>query len=110
MNLNYIINVFNSTHVVVSDSEPFEWYYGYEYFSSIIREAIPDLKSNVMYAGCGTSHFMEDMVANGYQHILGVDISRVAIEIMKLRCRDIPEIQFLQGTMTDTDQVKIKLF
>jgi len=44
------------------------------------------------------------MVADGYNDILGVDLSRVAIEIMKQRCKDIPEISFLQGTMVDTDQ------
>jgi SAM-dependent methyltransferase len=88
----------------IDDPEPFEWYYGYDYFRDIVNESIPKKDSKVMIAGCGTSFFMEDMVADGYTDLLGVDISRVAIEIVKTRCKDTKEIKFLQGTMLDTDQ------
>ena len=46
---------------------------------------------------------MEDMVEVGYTSITGLDISRVAIEILKVRCKSYPEITLVQGTMMDTD-------
>tara|TARA_A100001015_G_scaffold205307_1_gene229534 strand:- start:1665 stop:2222 length:558 start_codon:yes stop_codon:yes gene_type:complete len=46
---------------------------------------------------------MEDMVEAGYTKLTGVDISRVAMEILKVRCKTYPEITLVQGTMMDTD-------
>ena len=46
---------------------------------------------------------MEDMVEVGYTKITGLDISRVAMEILKVRCKCYPQITLVQGTMMDTD-------
>jgi EEF1A lysine methyltransferase 4 len=83
--------------------EPFEWYYGYEMFQVVINETFPDKSVKIMIAGCGNSHFIEDMADDGYTDLVGVDLSRVAIAIMKQRCKDRPGISFHQGTMMDTD-------
>ena len=32
----------------VADPEPFEWYYGYEYFHNIIEEALSKKDANIM--------------------------------------------------------------
>lgn len=117
MGICYVVEEFDNTYTddaqyghvqfwdnrYLSDPEPFEWYYGYEYFQAIVNEAIPKKNKKVMIAGCGTSYFIDDMVADGFTDILGVDISRVAIEIMKARCQDMAGVTFLQGTMVDTD-------
>lgn len=85
------------------ESEPFEWYYGYEYFKYTIREAIP-LDSKVIVAGCGSSNMLEDMAIDGYTNIIGADISRIAIANQRIKLGDrYPQITFFQGTMIDTN-------
>jgi 2-polyprenyl-3-methyl-5-hydroxy-6-metoxy-1,4-benzoquinol methylase len=49
-----------------------------------------------MIAGCGSSNMLEDMAADGYQQLVGADISRVVIHQMKVRCADIPQVSFFQ--------------
>ncbi len=94
------MNLFN----FISDPEPFEWYYGFEHFRDLINDVLNhNYDASVLIAGCGTSEFMEEMVKNGYNKILGVDISRVAIETMTARCAKYPQISFHKGNMTDTD-------
>jgi hypothetical protein len=86
----------------LEEPEPFEWYYGYEYFRDVIRENIP-LDKKVMIVGVGSSHFPEDMVADGYADIVAQDISRVAIAQIQARCKHIPEIKYETSNMTDTN-------
>ena len=85
-----------------SDPEPFEWYYGYDFFKDVIRENIP-LDSKVLIAGCGSSNLPEDMVNDGYSDIVAADFSRVALAQLKVRCKHLPEITYSQGTLCDTD-------
>jgi SAM-dependent methyltransferase len=85
-----------------SEHEPFEWYYGYEYFRDTIRDAIP-LDKRVMIAGCGSSNMLGDMAEDGYEHLVGADFSRVVLAQLKYRYRDYPQISFFQGNMTDSD-------
>lgn len=85
-----------------SEHEPFEWYYGYDYFRDTIRDCIP-LDRHVMIAGCGSSNMLGDMADDGYLHLLGCDLSRVCIAQLKYRYRDYEQIKFFQGNITDTD-------
>lgn len=86
----------------LTNPEPFEWYYDYEYFRETVIDNIPrDRKT--MIAGCGTSHMAGDMANDGYTNIIAADISRVAIKQLEVRYRDMPQINFFQGTMVDTD-------
>lgn len=85
-----------------SEHEPFEWYYPYDRFRDTIRDAVP-LDYRIMVAGCGTSNMLGDMLEDGYDTLVGADLSRVAITQMKYRYQDNPQISFFQGTMTDTD-------
>ena len=85
-----------------TEHEPFEWYYGYETFKETIREYIP-LNKKVMIAGCGNSNMLGDMADDGYQNIVGADLSRVAITQLKYRYQNYPQISFFQGNMIDTD-------
>eukprot|EP01041_Mallomonas_annulata_P012428 gene12428-26141_t len=89
-------------HRYSTDPEPFEWYYGYSKYKDIINEHIAQDK-RIMIAGCGNSHFIDDMADDGYESLLGFDISRVVISQMKARCEDMPQILFMQGNMLDTN-------
>ena len=46
--------------------EPFDWYYEYAMFQDSINEVLPDKNAKIMIAGCGNSHFIEDMADDGY--------------------------------------------
>lgn len=84
------------------ESEPFEWYYGYDYFRDCITENIP-FDKRVMVAGVGSSNMPEDMAADGYKDIVAQDISRVAIAQLQIRCKHISEISYATCNMTDSD-------
>ena len=51
------------------DPEPFEWYYPYETFKEIINDCIAK-EAKILIAGCGNSHFMEDMVEDGFARLI----------------------------------------
>lgn len=85
-----------------NEHEPFEWYYGYEYFRDTIRDAIP-CNSRTLIAGCGSSNLIGDMADDGYEQLVAGDWSRVVMTQLKYRYRDNPRISFFQGNMTDTD-------
>ncbi len=85
-----------------NEHEPFEWYFGYEYFRETIMDYVP-LDWNVLIAGCGTSNMLGDMADDGYERLVGADWSRVALAQLKYRYRDYPQISLFQGNMTDTD-------
>lgn len=85
-----------------NEHEPFEWYYGYEYFRETIREFVP-LNARTMIAGCGSSNLIGDMADDGYESLVAGDWSRVVMAQLKYRYRDYPNISFFQGNMTDTD-------
>eukprot|EP01038_Epipyxis_sp_PR26KG_P014093 gene14093-18912_t len=89
-------------HRYANEFEPFEWYYGYEYFKETIRENVP-INRRVMIAGCGSSNMLGDMAEDGYTDLVGADLSRVAISQLQVRYKDVPAISFFQGTMVDTD-------
>ena len=84
------------------ESEPFEWYHGYEYYRDPIMDNI-ELDKKVLIAGCGTSNFPEDMANDGYTTILAQDISRIAIKGQIARTNHIEEIECVTGNMTDMD-------
>lgn len=85
-----------------NEIEPFEWYYPYAYFKSSINDYCEKTDTTVLVAGCGSSHMLIDLAEDGYQKIIAVDISRVAIQQQKVRCKNYPNIEFYQGTMVDT--------
>ena len=79
-------------------TEPFEWYYGYSYFKDLVNEAVAR-EARVIVAGCGNSTFCEDLADDGYQRILGTDISRVVIDQQTQLGEEYPEIRYQQCNM-----------
>ena len=82
-------------------TEPFEWFYGYSYFKDLVNDAIPR-QARVMVAGCGNSTFCEDLADDGYQRVLGTDISRVVIDQQTQLAEEYPEIRYQQCNMLST--------
>jgi 2-polyprenyl-3-methyl-5-hydroxy-6-metoxy-1,4-benzoquinol methylase len=52
--------------------------------------------AKVMIAGCGNSNLIQDMADDGYQELIGYDVSRVVIHEMSLKLADYEEIEFIQ--------------
>lgn len=84
------------------DLEPFEWYYPYAQFSDIINERVAK-EARVLDAGCGNSEMVIDMAEDGFINIVGCDFSRVAIDQMKARCSEYPEIELICCNMQDSN-------
>lgn len=51
--------------------------------------------------GCGNAVMSEDMVKDGYENIMNVDISCVAIEMMRRKYEHIPQLKYLQMDVRD---------
>lgn len=84
------------------DSEPFEWFHGYDYYREVITDNIePDRR--IMVAGCGTSNMPEDLINDGFTNVVGQDISRVAIKMQEIRNKHTDGLKFITGNMTDMD-------
>jgi SAM-dependent methyltransferase len=84
------------------ETEPFEWYHGYDYYRDPILENI-ELEKKVLVAGCGTSNMPEDMAEDGYTDVIAQDISRIAIKNQIARTDHIESIKCVTGNMTDMD-------
>jgi len=89
-------------HRYTVDTEPFDWYYGYEKYKELVNEFIPK-ELRIMIAGCGNGHFIEDMADDGYDNLIGIDISRVVISQMEIRCKDFDQISFQQKNLLDSN-------
>lgn len=89
-------------HRYTKDTEPFDWYYGYDKYKDLINEFISK-DQRVMIAGCGNGHFIEDMADDGYDVLVGIDISRVVISQMEIRCKDFDQITFQQTNLLDSN-------
>ncbi|CAK9207760.1 unnamed protein product, partial [Sphagnum jensenii] len=44
--------------------------------------------------GCGNAAISEDMVKDGYQNIMNIDISAVVVEAMTAKYKDIPQLKY----------------
>jgi ubiquinone/menaquinone biosynthesis C-methylase UbiE len=51
--------------------------------------------------GCGNSLMSEDMVKDGYEDIMNVDISSVAIEMMQTKYASVPQLKYMQMDVRD---------
>ncbi|KAJ6984758.1 EEF1A lysine methyltransferase 4-like isoform X2 [Populus alba x Populus x berolinensis] len=66
----------------VQEAESFDWYQHYSSLRPFVRRYIPT-SSRVLMVGCGNALMSEDMVEDGYENITNIDISSVAIDIMR---------------------------
>ncbi|XP_044974263.1 EEF1A lysine methyltransferase 4-like isoform X1 [Hordeum vulgare subsp. vulgare] len=78
----------------------FDWYQSYPALRPLLRACVP-ASSRVLMLGCGNSLLSEDMVKDGYQNIVNIDISSVVIEHMKEKHMDIPQLTYMQLDVRD---------
>lgn len=78
----------------------FDWYQRYPALRPFIRKYIPT-SSRVLMVGCGNAVISEDMVKDGYEEIMNVDISSVAIDLMRRKYEDVPQLKYMQMDVKD---------
>ncbi|GLI60014.1 hypothetical protein VaNZ11_002078, partial [Volvox africanus] len=71
----------------------FDWFYGYNALRRIVRTFVKRNKP-VLQVGCGNSNFQEGMARDGYQ-VLNTDISEVVIDQMRIKHKDLPNLQYV---------------
>ncbi|KAJ0977545.1 hypothetical protein J5N97_013019 [Dioscorea zingiberensis] len=78
----------------------FDWYQRYSALRPFVRKFIPT-GSRILMAGCGNALMSEDMVKDGYADIMNIDISSIAIEMMRRKCTHIPQLKYMQMDVRD---------
>ena len=80
------------------NSQIFEWYHPWSFFSKQIKEVI-GFYGSVLHIGCGSSQMSIDLLEESFSKIINIDISSVIIEIMRKRYSDLlsDRLEFVQG-------------
>lgn len=78
----------------------FDWYQTYPALRPLLRDCLPT-SSRVLMLGCGNSLLSEDMVKDGYEDIVNIDISSVVIDQMRGKHTDIPQLTYMQMDVRD---------
>ncbi|XP_021736440.1 methyltransferase-like protein 13 [Chenopodium quinoa] len=84
----------------IQESGSFDWYQRYSALRPFVRKFVPT-SSRVLMVGCGNAVISEDMVKDGYEEIMNVDISMVAIDMMRGKHAHIPQLKYMQMDVRD---------
>ncbi|KAL9226468.1 hypothetical protein vseg_002278 [Gypsophila vaccaria] len=84
----------------IEEGGSFDWYQRYSSLRPFVRRYIPP-PSSVLMVGCGNAVMSEDMVNDGYTHILNIDISSVAIQMMQRKYHHLPQLKYMQMDVRD---------
>lgn len=78
----------------------FDWYQRYSALRPFVRKYIPT-SARVLMVGCGNALMSEDMVNDGYEDIMNIDISSVAIDMMRRKYEQVPQMKYMQMDVRD---------
>ncbi|XVE74179.1 hypothetical protein DITRI_Ditri11bG0178100 [Diplodiscus trichospermus] len=78
----------------------FDWYQRYSSLRPFVRSYVPT-SSRVLMVGCGNALMSEDMVKDGYEDIMNIDISSVAIDMMRRKYAYVPQLKYMQMDVRD---------
>ncbi|XP_070043264.1 uncharacterized protein [Nicotiana tomentosiformis] len=78
----------------------FDWYQRYSALRPFVRNYVPT-SSRILMVGCGNAVMSEDMVKDGYEEIVNVDISTVAIDMMRRKYEHVPQLKYMQMDVRD---------
>lgn len=87
----------------VQEGGSFDWYQRYAALRPFVRKYIPT-SSRVLMVGCGNAVMSEDMVKDGYEDIMNIDISSVAIDMMRRKYECIPQLKYMQMDVRDMNR------
>ncbi|OIV99672.1 hypothetical protein TanjilG_17482 [Lupinus angustifolius] len=98
---NYGDALYWDARYIEDNGVSFDWYQRYSSLRPFIRSFITPLSSRILIVGCGNAAMSEDMVKDGYQDIMNVDISSVAIQMMTDKYHHIPQLKYMQMDVRD---------
>ncbi|CDP16366.1 unnamed protein product [Coffea canephora] len=78
----------------------FDWYQRYSALRPFVRKYIPT-SARVLMVGCGNALMSEDMVKDGYEDIMNIDISSVAIDMMRRKYEQVPQMKYMKMDVRD---------
>ncbi|KAH9315403.1 hypothetical protein KI387_024030, partial [Taxus chinensis] len=78
----------------------FDWYQRYAHLRPFVHSYFPSF-SRVLMVGCGNAAMSEDMVRDGYEEIINIDISAVAIRMMQKKYEKVPQLKYAQMDVRD---------
>ncbi|PSR97853.1 Methyltransferase-like protein [Actinidia chinensis var. chinensis] len=78
----------------------FDWYQKYPALAPLLHLYIPT-HHRILVVGCGNSAFSEGMVDDGYVDVVNIDISSVAIEAMRKKCSNLPQLKYIKMDVRD---------
>ncbi|KAG9457362.1 hypothetical protein H6P81_001870 [Aristolochia fimbriata] len=93
----------------IHEAGSFDWYQRYTALRPFIRMCCP-ISGRVLMVGCGNAVISEDMVNDGYEEIVNIDISSVVIEMMKKKYENLPQLKYLQMDVRNMDIFPDKSF
>ncbi|XP_022953338.1 methyltransferase-like protein 13 [Cucurbita moschata] len=82
------------------EADSFDWYQRYAALRPFVRKFI-STSASVLMVGCGNAVMSEDMVNDGYEDIMNVDISSVAVDIMRRKHQFIPQLKYMEMDVRD---------
>ncbi|KAI7725721.1 hypothetical protein M8C21_029560 [Ambrosia artemisiifolia] len=98
---NYGDSVYwDARYIHEASAGSFDWYQRYHALRPFVTKYVP-LSSRILMVGCGNAVMSEDMVKDGYEDIMNVDISCVAIEMMRRKYEHVPQLKYLQMDVRD---------
>ncbi|ONM03098.1 S-adenosyl-L-methionine-dependent methyltransferase superfamily protein [Zea mays] len=77
------------------EAGPFDWYQKYPALAPLLRLYLAP-HQRLLLVGCGNSVFGENMIDDGYQDVVNIDISSVVIEQMKKKYHDKPQLKYMK--------------
>ncbi|KAL8100485.1 uncharacterized protein LOC141687468 [Apium graveolens] len=84
------------------ESGPFDWYQKYPSLSPLLHLYIPqNTTTSLLVVGSGTSAFSEGLVDDGYENVVNIDISSVAIQTMLQRYSNRPQLKYIKMDVRD---------
>ncbi|XP_077218434.1 S-adenosyl-L-methionine-dependent methyltransferases superfamily protein [Tasmannia lanceolata] len=84
----------------IHEAGPFDWYQRYSALRPFLRKYVP-ISSRVLMVGCGNAVISEDMVKDGYEDIMNIDISSVVIDMMRKKYEYLPQLKYMQMDVRD---------
>ncbi|KAI4339078.1 hypothetical protein MLD38_024059 [Melastoma candidum] len=91
----------DARYVAEAEMGHFDWYQRYSALRPFGRCYVPDFSSPILVVGCGNALMSEDMVEDGYQDIMNIDISCVAVHIMSRKYEGIPHLKYMRMDVRD---------
>ncbi|XP_015881551.1 uncharacterized protein LOC107417449 isoform X2 [Ziziphus jujuba] len=84
----------------IQEGGSFDWYQRYVALRPFVRKYI-STNSRVLMVGCGNAVMSEDMAKDGYEDIMNIDVSSVAIDLMKKKYDHVPQLKYMEMDVRD---------